>query len=570
VKRKQSPIDEIEMQLSLADKISRLAVRAASPKEVARQTIAELTEFVPVDWASLALLDEATRKEAHVINLLGNGDLAEESASPLSGTATGWVVDNVQGLLEPDLRKEDQFPATIRGNGVVSAVHMPLLYQGDVFGVISAGSRQPEAYGGSQLRFLRHAAAHLAVALKSAMLLEQNVKVEESLANLSEILGIITASPELTEVFPQFAQALKKVVPFDRLSLAHIEGNILRILAVDSETDSYPGVGEVCVLDDTAIPWIRQHPGVDVEEDFGTRKRFPIDDRHHEEGFRGEIRVPLFSHGELFASLHLVSREPYRLKDEPAFLSQLAHYLATPVESYVLYCHEKQRLDWLSALAHNLGTPLTPIVSSSELLVEELEQESKDTYAKLAKNILSAARGMWRNIQAFRDFSEVESADLRLNLEAVDIKPVLSQAVEEAFASAEARSQLLEAKLPKSLPGVFADASRVKQILHILLDNSIEASPEKGRIELRVKAEEGTLVIEVRDSATTLSAQERDRLLQPYRLSEADRSVSPDLSLRMATCRRLVELHGGSFWLKAKPKTGNVFGFSLQVAGPQA
>ena len=216
-----------------------------------------------------------------------------------------------------------------------------------------------------------------------------------------------------------------------------------------------------------------------------------------------------------------------------------------------------------------MGTPLTPIVSSSELLVEELEQESKDTYAKLAKNILSAARGMWRNIKAFRDFSEVESADLQLNLEAVDIKPVLSQAVEEAFASAEARSQLLEAKLPKSLPGVFADASRVKQILRILLDNSIEASPEKGRIELRVKAEEGTLVIEVGDSATTLSVQERDRLLQPYRLSEADRTVSPELSLRISTCRHLVELHGGSFWLKAGPKKGNIFGFSLQVAGPQ-
>lgn len=569
MKFKRSTLDEIEVQLALADKISRLAIRAISPQDVARQTVAELSTYVPIDWASLALIDDETR-EAHVVNLTGNGDLEEESVSTPSGTPVGWVIDNVQGLLEPNLSKENRFPAAVRRDGLLAVVHMPLIYQGQIYGVISTGSFKADSYGKSQLQSFRHAAAHLAVALKSAMLLEQNVKIEKSLANLSDLLTIITSNPELSEVFPQFAQALKRVVPFDRLSLAHIEGNILRILAVDSETDSYPRVGEVCVLDDTAIPWIRQHPGIDVEEDFGVRKRFPIDDRHLEEGFRGEVRVPLLSHGELFASLHLVSREPCRLKDEMAFLAQLGHYLASPVESYVLYCHEKQRLDWLSALAHNLATPLTPIVSSSELLVEELEAESNGTYAKLARNIYSAAQGMSRNLKAFRDFSEVESADLRLNLEAVDIKPVLSQAVEEAFASAEARSQLLEAKLPESLPRVFADASRVKQILHILLDNSVEASPEKGRIELRVAAEEGKLVLEVLDSATTLSARERDRLLQPYHLSEADRTVSPELSLRMSTCRHLAELHGGSFWLKAKPKKeGNIFGFSLQVANSQ-
>ncbi|MBL7120175.1 MAG: hypothetical protein ISS53_05775, partial [Dehalococcoidia bacterium] len=62
------------------------------------------------------------------------------------------------------------------------------------------------------------------------------------------------------------------------------------------------------------------------------------------------------------------------------------------------------------------------------------------------------------------------------------------------------------------------------------------------------------------------SPEERERLLQPYRLSEADRRAFPELTLNLAIARRLIELHGGRFWLDRKPRKGNIFGFCLPVA----
>ena len=565
MKRKFSPIEEIEAQLTLADKISRLIIHTSSVEEVARGTVIELAGLMPIDWAILALVDVPAGK-AIPIPLVGDISLGEEDAIPLPATPFAWVAEKKQALFEPDLRREKRFPLAILGEEVRTLVHMPLFYQGEVFGVLTTGSHQPDVYGDSQLRLLRHAVAHLAISLKSALLLEQNLRTEASLTDLNELLSVITSSPELPEVFPQFARRLREVVPFDRLSLAHIEGNALRILAVFDEKDSHPKVDEVCLVSDSAIPWMQEHGEINVEEDFDAERRFPIDELHLQEGFRGEIRVPLFSHGKLFASLHLVSLEPYRLKEEPAFLSQLAHHLATPVESYVLYCHEKQRLDWLAALAHHLGTPITPIVASSELLAEDLQQEGKRAHAELAQNILSAAQGLNRNLKLFRDLSEVQSPSLSLALETIDPKPILSQAVEEAFAGAEAKSQSLALELPETLPQVFADPSRIKQVLRIFLVNAIKASPEKGRIQLRAKAEERELVIEVVDAGPHFSAEERERLLQPYRLSEADRRAFPELTLNLAIARRLIELHGGRFWLDRKPKKGNIFGFCLPVA----
>lgn len=568
MKHKFSPIEAIEIQLTLADKISRLVIHSSSAQEVARETVMELAELMPIEWATLALIDKPAQK-AKLMVLINGSSLGEENAIPLPETPFAWVAEKKQALLEPDLGKEKRFPLAILGEGVRTLIHMPLIYQGHVFGVLTTGSYQPNAYNESHLRFLRHAAAHLAISLQSSLLLEQNIKNQTSLTNLNELLSIITSSPELPEVFPQFARRLREVVGFDRLSLAHVEGNILRILASFPEKESHLQPGEACMVSDSAIPWMLEHKQINVEEDFSLKRQFPIDELLLREGFRGEIRLPLFSHGELFASLDLTSPKPYRLKEELAFLNQLAHYLATPVESYILHSYEKQRFDWLAALAHHLRNPLTPLISSSQLLAEELQSAPQKgdggILARLAQNVSSGAQNLHRNLKLFWELSEVESPGFSLNLEQVDPRPILIQAAEEASAAAATKSQSLALKLLEPLPQISADPSRIEQILRILLDNSIKASPEGGRIRLRAKVIGERLIVEVVDSGPGFSLEERERLLQPYRLSEADQRAFPELTLNLAICRRIIECHGGKLWLESEPGKGGIFGFSLPL-----
>jgi GAF domain-containing protein len=216
MKRKYSPIDEIKIQLTLADTISRLVIQSSSTQEVARKTVVELAELMPVDRATLALIDHPAQK-VQLLALISDGGLGRDTTIPLSDTPFAWVAENKQALLEQGLKREKRFPSEpgIPGEGIRTLVHMPLFYQGEVYGVLTTGSYQPNAYQDSQLRFLRHAATHLAISLKSSLLLEQNLKTEKSLTDLNELLGIITSSPELPNVFPRFAQRLKKVIPFD-------------------------------------------------------------------------------------------------------------------------------------------------------------------------------------------------------------------------------------------------------------------------------------------------------------------------------------------------------------------
>lgn len=576
---KYSPDREVEVQLTIADRISRVVIHNARADDLARETLLDLAEFVPVDWALLALLNKPGGT-ARVISLLGEdgfcsagGQEAQGAdgdgapfATPLDSTPFKWVLENQQALLEPDLTREKRFPACSYGSHVRAVVHMPLFYQGDVFGVLSTGSYVANAYQEAELRLLRHAAAHLAVSLKSALLLEQNLETQALLANLADLLGIITSNPELTEAFPPFARKLKEIVPFDRLSLLHREGSVVRVLASYCEQGKSDSTEQLCLADETAIPWMEKHGQIHFVPDLIKGKQFVQDEVRLKEGFRGEIRVPLYHHGKLFAALHLASVEPYKPALDLGLLKELGHYLSTPVEGYILYLSEKQRFEWLAALAHHMRNPLSPIISSSKLLVEELAKEGSKPLLRAARNISDGAQNLNRNLKLFWDLSEVQSPGFSLSLQTVELMPVLR---EGAVESAMSRLQL---ELPETLPAVCVEPARLKQVLRILLENADRASPAGNIIiraaeKPRLDSAPGTmLLISVADSGKGFSPEERERFLRPYHIGEADRRAVPEVTLNIAIARRIIELHGGALFLESEPGKGATLSFSLPLA----
>lgn len=578
-KRHYSPEREIEIQLTIADKVSRLVIHSARADELARETLVDLSEFVPVDWAFLALVNSPAGT-VRVLSLVGDDEFtvnaadtsaAAEACEPadtvsLDATPFGWVVQNQQALLEPDLNQERRFPACSYGPHVRAVVHMPLFYGDDVFGVLSAGCFTANAYQETELRLLRHVAAHLAVSLKSALLLEQNVATEALLANLAELLGIITSNPELPEVFPRFAGKLREIVPFDRLSLLYREGSIVRVLVSHCERGKSDPVDRICLVDETAIPWMEKNGQIHFVPDLMKEKQFVQDEVRLAEGFRGEIRVPLYHHGKLFASLHLASVDPYKRTLDLALLKELGHYLSTPVRGYLLYQSEKQRFEWLAALAHHMRNPLSPIISSSKLLVEELAKAGSNPLLRAARNISDGAQNLNRNLKLFWDLSEVQSPSFSLALQTLSPPELLHEA------AMEMALDRLKLEVPDHMPVVCAEPARLKQVLRILLENARQASLE-GNIVLRAAEAPRTdsapgrmLVVSVSDSGKGFSPEERERFLRPYQIAEADRRAVPEVTLNIAIARRIIELHGGTLSLDSEPGKGATFSFFLPLA----
>ena len=229
----------------------------------------------------------------------------------------------------------------------------------------------------------------------------------------------------------------------------------------------------------------------------------------------------------------------------------------------------KRRVEFTRALAHELKTPLTPVMASSELLVAELRNEP---LLSLAKNINRGASNLNSRIDELLDLARGEIGMLQLKPELVDLLQLLREAADDMTPVASSHGQSLVLELPPSLPLAWADEGRLRQVVLNLLNNAAKFTPERGKIILRAREDSSNLIVEVQDTGRGMTAEEQQRLFEPYHRLESDRDHLSGLGLGLALCKALVELHGGRIWVQSQAGKGSTFGFSvpLEAGGEQA
>lgn len=228
-----------------------------------------------------------------------------------------------------------------------------------------------------------------------------------------------------------------------------------------------------------------------------------------------------------------------------------------------------RRVDFTRILVHELKTPLTPVLASSELLVTQLQDEP---LLSLAKNINRGAANLNTRIDELLDLARGELGMLRLKPERLEPLPLLHGVVDDMSLVAKSRGLSLVLNVPPSLPPVWGDASRLRQVILNLLSNAAKFTPKGGHITLKAKGKDGFLIVEVQDTGPGIAEEEHQRLFEPYHRLESDRDSTTGLGLGLALCRTLVELHGGHIWVESRIGEGSTFGFSvpLEAANQQA
>ena len=222
----------------------------------------------------------------------------------------------------------------------------------------------------------------------------------------------------------------------------------------------------------------------------------------------------------------------------------------------------QRRVEFTRALVHELKTPLTPIMSSSDLLVSGLKEEP---WLSVAQNIQRGAINLNKRIGELLDLARGEIGMLKLNPKRVDFLKLLQHVASEMSVLASSNGQKLKVELPDSLPLPWADEDRLRQITQNLLVNATKFTPEGGTITLRAKEQNGSLIVEVQDTGYGISDEEQRRLFRPYHRQVGEREHLSGLGLGLALCKNLVQLHGGRIWVKSEEGKGATFSFSIPI-----
>jgi signal transduction histidine kinase len=194
--------------------------------------------------------------------------------------------------------------------------------------------------------------------------------------------------------------------------------------------------------------------------------------------------------------------------------------------------------------------------------MEELKDES---LLGLAENINRGASNLNRRIDELLDLAKGEIGALQINPKPLDAVPLIGEIARSMITVGLRKQQCLSVELPAALSTVLADEDRLRQVLLNLLQNAFKFTPVGGKIILRAREDGANLIIEVEDTGRGISKQELKDIFEPYRQQKNKGTRISGLGLGLALSKRLIELHGGSIWVKSKKGKGSIFGFSVPL-----
>jgi len=267
------------------------------------------------------------------------------------------------------------------------------------------------------------------------------------------------------------------------------------------------------------------------------------------------------------------------LKEERDLIHGIAERLGHVIESRMAgtalkksYSREKRlhkklqlemqsRVDFTRQLVHELKTPLTSLLATSQLLSEETRHTRLE---KLSGYVWEGANSLNKRIDELHDVIRGEIGKLKLELKPLDIAWLLRSLVEENKAYTHQHGMSINLTIKSdTLPAVYADEERVRQILFNLINNACKYASDGKKIIIRATADTGAVIIEVKDCGPGIPGEKKRLLFRPgYQIPRAGESQS-GLGLGLTLCKMLVELHGGAIRVESKVGKGTSFFFTL-------
>ena len=241
-----------------------------------------------------------------------------------------------------------------------------------------------------------------------------------------------------------------------------------------------------------------------------------------------------------------------------AVLNELGHRLEQTLGELRTSRNELQQLvelqrRVLTDISHELRTPLAAI-----MLHTELARESNDTPE--LRIVAQESENLKRLVQDIFDLVRLETGHLRLDPHPTDVDTVIDRVVSAAAAMADQRGVRLR-KSSDSRPGLvaLADAQRLEQVLHNLVNNAVRHTPAAGLVELKAGLDGGLVRLEVADTGEGIAPEDLPQVFDRFWRGDHSRGQQGALrssGLGLAIVKELVEAMGGQVGMRSQLGVG--------------
>ena len=229
---------------------------------------------------------------------------------------------------------------------------------------------------------------------------------------------------------------------------------------------------------------------------------------------------------------------------------------------------EEIKSTFTSIISHELKTPVALIKGYAQTLARPDARWDAETARQSLQIIEEEADRLEALINNLLDVSRIQAGGLRLDFADVDVKALVYK-VADAYRTQTERHRI-EVDLPSTLPSIWADEERVRQVLTNLIGNAIKYSPDGGLIRIggwSDRAEDRErVVLYVADQGIGIPAEDMARIFNRYyRADSTLRRSTAGVGLGLFLSKAIMDAHGGTIWARSEPGNGATFFVAFPV-----
>jgi K+-sensing histidine kinase KdpD len=226
---------------------------------------------------------------------------------------------------------------------------------------------------------------------------------------------------------------------------------------------------------------------------------------------------------------------------------------------------EERRSSLLSALSHDLRTPLAAITGAATTLRDESAAIDGGQRRELLATICEEADRLERLVRNLLDMTRLESGALAVKRQWIPLEEIVGSALTRLESQLDGRP--VRTDLPADLPLVSVDAVLLEQVFVNLLENAAKYTPPGSPVEItaRAVASSGAIIIEVADRGPGIAPGNETRLFEKF--FRGPQAGSSGAGLGLAICRGVISAHGGHIAATNRAGGGAIFRMNLPIVG---
>lgn len=296
-------------------------------------------------------------------------------------------------------------------------------------------------------------------------------------------------------------------------------------------------------------------------------------------GAKSQVAIPIRREGKVIG---LILLESTRIEIPPVekleFLLRLSDHAAIAIANAQLYAEVQAanlaKSQFVSLVAHELKNPMTSIRGFTDLLAKGVVGPINETQVNFLSTIRSNVERMNTIVVDLNDLTKIEVGSMRLDFKTIQIEEVINEVVDSFSQQIHEKRQNMVHQLEPGLPNVWADRTRLSQILTNLVSNANKYTPEDGQITIGVEMTHansedpsGLKVVHiwVQDTGIGIPQEEQDMIFQRYYRTDESKEMASGTGLGLNITKSLVEMQGGRIWFESIAHKGTTFHFTTPI-----